>query len=906
MERPEHPAEQLFGEALELDGEQQRAFLDRACNGQPELRRQVEALLEENQRLQGFLGESPFRGSPASQDSRAGQNRMPGPEPAITPGSQLGPYRIEARLGEGGMGQVFRATDTRLGRPVAIKICNHEFLDRFEQERRSIASINHPRVCTLHDAGPNYLVMELVEGETLAARLRRGPLPLRETLRFGAQIAEALAVAHARGIVHRDLKPANIMLTKAGVKVLDFGLARSAVDPGLTSAGQVIGTPAYMPPERLEGKPSDARGDIYALGLMLAEMASGRRTRDPAGLPPPLQPVVRRCLEQDPDDRWQSARDLQWELEAIGEAPAAPAPSPAPARVRNALGAALLLAVLLAAAWVFLRYRNPPAAPPLARVNVLLPERARVLSLAVSPDGRSIAVVLVKDGQQLIWVRRLDASEMTPLAGTEGAADPFWSPDSRMLGFFADDRLKKIDAAGGPVQTLCDALGDVGGTWNRSGDILMGGLTGVQRVSDAGGAVSNLPSSPHRSREIWPSFLPDGRHYLTTRDGAQAGIWMDSTDSQNATRLVADISNAEFAAPPSGGRIGAVLFTRSGTLMALPFDRKRLEAVGDPYPIQQGIAATEIRSLASASDQGVLAFVAGGRSQWQYVWRDRQGKNLGAFGKAGGVVMIAPDGKQIVGDYSGQIMVGVHGSSDVRQLTFGSEGSSNPIWSPDGRTVAYFKGGAGIAAKPVNGAGAEQILLRTPLLSFPKSWSPDGRYIIYAQITGPNGADLFALPVQGDRRPLVIANSPANEDGGQFSPDGHWVAYTSNESGLSQIYVVPFPPNPAGGKWMVSRGGGVQPRWRRDGKELFYISPDWKMMAVDVSTRPTFQAGTPRTLFDTDMVDTGIRTGPFSWDIAPDGKRFLIVSLDSATPASLNVILNWQARNPLSPATPAP
>ncbi len=745
--------------------------------------------------------------------------------------------------------------------------------------------------------------MELVEGETLAARLRRGKLPMRETLRFGAQIAEALAVAHAHGIVHRDLKPANIMLTKSGVKVLDFGLAKSAVDPGLTATGKVMGTPAYMSPERLEGKEADARADIYALGLILAEMATGRRSRQgPEGLPPALDRVVRRCLEADPDDRWQSARDLRWELESMAGALAA---SPSGSRLevaarprsRNALlAAALAFAVLLAVVLAVLRWRQQPPSPPLARMNVLLPDKSRVLSLAVSPDGRAIAVVLVKDGKQQIWVRALDALEMTPLDGTDGAADPFWSPDSRIIGFFADARLKKIEAFGGPVQTLCDALGALGGTWNPSGDILIGSLAEVQRVSDAGGAVSSRPGHAAFGREIWPSFLPDGRHYVAAREGAQAGVWLDSMDSVQARQILPDETNAAIAAPPPGGRAGAVLFTRSGTLMELPFDMKRLRAVGDPVPLAQGIApAMEDRWLAATSGQGTLVYVSGQSNSWRYVWRDRQGKELGAIPDAGSVVMISRDGKRLVTDRAGNIWVIAFATGSAIQLTF-NRGILNPIWSPDGRYVAYLSNNAhGLVRKLANGAGPEELLLRTTTLTVPKNWSPDGRYIAYDQVTSlNNGAHLFALPVEGDRKPLVLANSPGNQDQGQFSPDGHWVAYTSNETGVSEIYVIPFPPNPGGGKWMVSRGGGVQARWRRDGRELFYISPDWKMMAVDVTTSPTFQAGTPHPQFDTDMVDTGIRTGPISWDIAPDGKRFLIVSPDSTGVSSLNVVLNWR------------
>ena len=897
MEKPGQAAEQLFGEALELEGEKRRAFLDRACAGHPALREQVDALLEEHDRLEGFLGESPFRAA-TGVAARAGGSGTASAELPITPGSQLGPYRIEARLGEGGMGQVFRATDTRLGRPVAIKICNQEFMDRFEQERRSIAAINHPRVCTLHDAGPNYLVMELVEGETLAARLKRGKLSLKETLRFGAQIAEALAVAHARGIVHRDLKPANIMLTRAGVKVLDFGLAKSAIDPGLTATGHVMGTPAYMAPERLEGKESDERADIYALGLILAEMATGRRSRDPAGLPPALERVVKRCVELDPEDRWQNAHDLEWELESLAESLAAAPGSSWEAGRRplswNArLAGALGVAVLLAAGLAFLRYRQRPVVPPLARVNVLLPEKARVLSLAVSPDGRAIAVVLVKDGRQQIWVRALDSPAMTPLEGTDGAANPFWSPDSHSIAFFADGRLKKIDAAGGPVQTLCNALGALGGTWNRSGDILMGALMGIQQVSPGGGAATGLPGHAHNPTEIWPSFLPDGRHYVATRAGGEGGIWLDAMDSGEAREILPDVTNAAVTEPPVGSRVGAILFSRSGTLMALPFDMKRLAAAGEPHPVAQGIApSTDYRWLAATSGQGVLAWVSGQSNDWQYVWRDRQGKRLGAIDGAGSMVSISRDGRRLVSDRARNVWIIDFATGAATQLTF-NQGILNPVWSPDGRFVAYHSGNS-IVRKPANGAGPEEVLLRTTSLAIPKSWSPDGRTIAYDQVTSLNGAKLFALPLNGDRKPWALANASGNADQGQFSPDGHWVAYTSNETGQSEIYVIPFPPNPSGGKWMVSRGGGVQARWRRDGKELFYISPDWKMMAVDVSTSPTFQAGTPHALFDTDMVDTGIRTGPISWDVAPDGKRFLIISPNSGGTSSLNVLLNWR------------
>jgi serine/threonine protein kinase len=817
-------------------------------------------------------------------------------ETPATTGSRLGPYRIEATLGFGGMGKVFRATDTRLNRQVAIKICKDGLSDRFEQESRSIAAINHPNVCTLYDVGPNYLVMELIEGETLAARLKRGKLPFDQTIRIGAQVAEALAVAHAKGIVHRDLKPGNIMLAKSGAKVLDFGLARSTQDPLLTAPGKVIGTPAYMAPERLECKEADARTDIYTLGLVLSEMATGRRSQSPDDLPPALRRVVKRCLETDPDDRWQSARDLKWELESIPLVPAVPS-----SRFRSAkLAAALAFIValpLVALAVVYFRRQLP--SPPIAQLSVWLPAKARILSLAVSPDGSAIAMVLVKDGVQQIWIRPLDSPNATPLAGTENASNPFWSPDSRSIAFFADAQLKKIDRSGGPVQMVCDALGTLGGTWNRKGDILLGSLWRVQRVSDAGGPISDLPG--HAVTQTYPAFLPDGRHFLATRnnwaDPSQDGLWLNSMTSPVMRRILPDVSNADIVDPPAGSNIGAVLFTRAGTLMALPFDMKRRMATGDPFPVAQNVATQSSRYwLASASTHGVLAYVVGQPRSWQYDWRDEQGKILSSFGHAGGVVAISPDGKQLVGDPNGNVTVLNFKNGTTTQVAFRPHGGSNPIWSPHGHWIAYYCG-TGICRKRADGAGTEQLLIRTNNLAVPKSWSPDGKYIIYAQINAATQADLFALPVEpavANPHPLVLADSAGNEDQGQFSPDGHWVAYTSNESGLSQIYVIPFPPAPNAGKWLVSRSGGVMPRWAKNGKKLFYISPDWKMMEVNVATSPVFQSGPPHPLFDTHMVDTGIRTGPLSWDIAPDGKRFLIITDNGTDTSALNVIMNWR------------
>ena len=837
----------------------------------PELRREVEKLLAQDSESGSKLLDQSAAGLLADL-----------PVSQVKAGSLLGPYKIEAPLGEGGMGQVFRARDTRLDRTVAIKVLK-EWSGRFEKESRAIAALNHPFICTQHDVGPNYLVMELIQGETLAARLKRGSLPIEQAIQFGTQIAEALAAAHAMGIIHRDLKPANVMLTKSGVKVLDFGLAKSAADPALSVEGVLMGTPAYMAPEQFEGRAADARTDIYALGLMVREMVCGKRGDLPEGTPPTLMRVLNRCVENDPDERWQSARDLKWELESIAALPASITLKPSRIPLWIAIGLAILMA---AAGYLYLSRSSAPQ--PTVRMNVLLPEKSRVQSLTISPDGYFIAVVLVKDGKQQIWLRSLDSLEMTPLAGTDGAINPFWSPDGRSIAFFADARLKKIDRSGGPVQTLCDAMAATGGAWSRNGDILISGLYAMELVSSAGGNASRLPQGGG-VRGAYPYFLPDGEHYLATRND---GVWLGAMHSAQARRILPDVSNAQFMGPRAGSRIGAVIFTRGNALMELPFDVKRLEPAGEATAIAQEIAGAgpDFYRPAAASNDGVLAYVNGQQGDWQFVWRDRQGRTLGSYPNAGGVAMISPDGKSLAFHRLGDTWVMEFARGLAQRLTFGRS-SQDPIWSPDGRYVAYARAGTGIYRKLATGAGNEELLVASKTLAVPKSWSPDGNFLVYALIKPGTGADLMAIPVNGDRKPFPVVQNNATDDQGQFSPDGHWLAYTSNESGHSEVYVIPFPPTP-GTKWLVSQGGGVQPRWNRNRKELFYIESDSQMMSVDVATRPVFQAGTPRPLFQSDIVDTGIRNGPLSWDIAPDGKRFLIISSNTSDKSVLTLILN--------------
>ncbi|HKW65303.1 MAG TPA: protein kinase [Candidatus Acidoferrum sp.] len=882
----------------------------------------------------------------------------------LVSGAKLGPYEIVSPLGTGGMGEVYRARDTRLDRAVAIKILPEQLSkdpvrkQRFEREAKTISSLNHPNICTLHDIGAqngvDFLVMECVEGETLAKRLEKGALPLEQVLKFGAQIADALDKAHRAGIVHRDLKPGNIMLTATGAKLLDFGLAKpaaplvsgatlTAVRPTtpMTEEGLVVGTFQYMSPEQVEGKDLDGRSDIFSLGAVLYEMLTGTRAfegksqlsiasaileKEPAPIsavkpmtPATLDHAIRRCLAKDPEERWQTARDVALELKWIAESGGSAVTQGHAGRVTTkrelAIVGALVVAVAAAIFFGVSYVRRTPAEPIVARAYIKpMPNSSFIYSgtaagFALSPDGRLITyVATIPDGKAALWVRTIDSTQAQALAGTDGANYPFWSPDNRFIAFFAAGKLKKIEATGGPVFVICEASDGRGGSWGKGGDIVFTPSVNapLSRVSASGGPVSPVTAlnpSKIATTQRWPYFLPDGRHFLyfegtvfTPRESLRNSIMVGSLDSKEGKFLLHSHTNAIYAS-------GQVLFMRQSTLMAQPFDTRQMQLNGDAVPVADRVE--EGRSVAkgvfSASDNGLLAYVEGTEADRQLLWFDRNGKQAGEVPgvDAYAGVKIAPDGKKVAYylDSSGYDVWNYDLKSGVKTpLTFGSgseQGNLYPVWSPDGRHVIFtsYRGDKyGLYMKPSDGSGAEELLLEgNERIHFSTDWSPDGKTLTYIQ-GSPGGWAVWMLPLDGQRKPYLLHESQFSEREASFSPDGKWVAYCSNESGEYRVYVVPFPR--AGGKWQVSPSGGCGPRWRRDGKEIFYISLDNKLMGSEVNVNgSSFTVGATRTLFGTRAYGVFGR-----FDVSADGQRFLIPYETGQPNAAITLVVNWDAR----------
>ena len=889
----------------------------------------------------------------------------------LTSGTKLGPYEIQSPLGAGGMGEVYRAVDTRLNRTVAIKVlASHlsnspELKQRMEREARAISSLNHPHICHLYDIGSHdgadFLVMEFLEGETLADRLRRGPIPLAEIYKIAIAVAEALALAHRQGIVHRDLKPGNIMLTAAGAKLMDFGLAKPlGVAPGsgsasvaappsftaaatmsgptplspLTTAGTIVGTIQYMSPEQIEGKEADARSDIFAFGAVLYEMAAGKRPfegksqislassileKDPDPIstlkpqtPPAFEHIVTTCLQKNPEDRFLAAHDIKLELQWISSAkqaaePAAPPAAKAPARRPLAWMAAVIAGLLLGAMAGFLLHRPTPA--PSIR-TVINPPAKTTINLAgdtagppvISPDGSSIAFTASSsDSKTLLWLRPVNSLEAREVAGTENATFPFWSPDGRSIGFFADGKLKTVEIESGSTQTVADAPFGRGGAWGADGVIVFsaGTQTPLTRINASGSTpvpATTLDKNQHTSHR-WPFFLPDGKHFVyiaihhDPSKQANNTLYYASLDGRENRPLFRSQSNAVYAD-------GYLLFARGDQLLAQAFNPANGTLSGEPQSAVRGVV-NDISTWhmdASGSNDGLLVFGSGGTGDWQLSWMDRSTKQISTV--ASGLTnlhffRLSPQGDRVALEMD-------NGQSDIwvldlergvrTRLTFGPISNTFPMWSPDGKWIVYTadrNGHAILCRKLADGSGAEEVLHVDDQIAIPGDWSRDGKLLFY--IRGPIGAnEIWALPLEGDRKPSVVIKRAENAFSiyPNLSPDGHWLAYTSNESGAPQVYVVGF--GGAQGKWQVSVNGGLQPEWSRDGKTLYYMDVTYNLFAIPAKeVAGALQFGSAQLLL------SNWSAPQVFYDISPDEKKILLDRVSQQVNQSVTVVTNF-------------
>jgi serine/threonine protein kinase len=894
---------------------------------------------------------------------------------ALAPGARFGPFEVTALLGEGGMGAVYRARDTKLGREVALKVLPDAFagdsdrLARFEREAKTLAALNHPQIAQIHHleqhGQTSALIMELVEGEDLSQRLTRGPIPIDEALPLAEQIAEALEAAHEQGIIHRDLKPANIKLRPDGtVKVLDFGLAKAMTDDGPvgdvansptfagtgTRAGVILGTAAYMSPEQARGKAVDKRTDVWAFGCVLYEMLAGKAAFDgenvadtiaavvkgepdwdalPLELPAQVRVLLKRCLEKDRHARVTDIAVAQFLLTETIATSADGSSNPAPAsrnqpssRTRDVFRtAAGLVAVALAlAAGVVIgwRYATSAAAPPPAtRFEVLPPGSvtlqpapvASAAQLALSPDGRQLAFVAATDGgSSQVWLRPFDSTQSQPISGTEGATFPFWSPDSRFVAFFAGGKLKKVDTRGGAPETLADAAAGRGGTWNHDGVILFAGRASseILRVSASGGPVA--PVTTFESgifTQYWPQFLPDGRRFLYYRRSAndgQQGIYVASLDSPKSTRVLQSETRAVYAS-------GHLFVVRDGILFAQPFDPDTLQISGEQIRVADGVgywATAFAYTAVTASASGVLAYGPSVVFTTSLRWHDRNGATSGPGVEPRPYVTprLSPDETSVIVAVTNATTA----QPDLWLLSLArgttsrvtSDQSSDwfPVWSPDGSSVFFGSARTGSTAIfQKSGAGPESVVAFgavSGVATYPADVSSDGKLLLYTQSTN-RGYDVGVLQLTGEQTATPVLAGSFNEVQGRFSPNNRWVAYASDESGRFDVYVRRFPvdntpPVP------ISIAGGMQPEWRRDGKELYYIAADGQLTAVPVvSDAAAFSAGTAKAVFKTDVPEP---TAPYpnQFVVTSDGQRFLVNTIvEQPTRPALTVILNWSA-----------
>jgi eukaryotic-like serine/threonine-protein kinase len=871
-------------------------------------------------------------------------------------GTKLGPYLIEAPAGAGGMGEVYKAKDTRLERTVAIKVLpiqianNEDLRQRFDREAKAISSLNHPNICTLHDVGHqdgiDFLVMEYLDGETLAARLTKGPVPAADLLVIATQIADALDKAHRQGLVHRDLKPGNIMLTKGGAKLMDFGLAKLQQAGGivqgvsgitrttpLTGEGTIIGTLQYMSPEQLEGKEADVRSDIFSFGAILYEMATGKRAfeggsqasliaailkenpRPIAELqplsPPMLDRVIKQCLEKDPDHRWHAAGDLKRALQWIAEGGSQvgiPIAVSSRRKLRERLlwaAVALLAGIAGTLGYSYLMHTTPAA--KVARFSILPPQGIPSMTWPkISPDGTMVAFIGVDTaGQTGIYVRPLNSLDAHLLLKTQSDnSRPFWSPDSKQLAFFESNQLKKVSIAGGLAQLICEAKNGSDGSWGNSGIIVFDGNTSdsVRQVPASGGVPTAASKIDHAARETmnaWPCFLPDGEHFLylafVDSSAEDRVLKVGSVRTLESATLTKVNSLAQYAN-------GHIIYLRNNLLVAHPFDAKSLKLTGEPVPLSSQVSAISERGLFSASEDGLLVYQRGQSvGMREMVWVGRHGDSIARLGGPARYLdfSVSPDGSRVAyglsSDQADEVDVWVRDlKRDVAsRLTFGPAANVWPVWSADGAKVIFTSNRTGgrfaVYQRNANGTGTDELVYKLDSLDASVvDVSRDGGSMILA--VSKNAEDLWMYTTRAGKAEPLLAQ-PYNEQRGTFSPDGRFMAYQSDESGRPEIYIREL--SPTGGKWQVSTARGRCPRWRADGKELFYFTPEFDFMAVPISSDRGLEIGTPVKMFNRRVLMTGAQT-LFPYAPSIDGQRFLLVTpTDAGSSSEFIVVQNW-------------
>ncbi len=935
--------EELYHAAQTRPAAERAAFLAEACAGDDALLCEVESLLAQPASAAAFF------------DQAAAAMVAPLLETGTSMliGRRLGVYQLTTRIGAGGMGEVYRARDTRLGRDVAIKILPHAFTDqkrhaRFEREARALASLNHPNIATIHGIeeadGVHAIVMELVEGKTLAARLSARAakgLPIAEALAIARQIADALEAAHEKGIVHRDLKPANIALTKDGaVKVLDFGLAKldtGAAEDGISQSpraaigethdGAILGTAAYMSPEQARGEPVDKRTDIWSFGCVLYEMLAGRAPFSgssitellgdvmqsepdwqllPAETSDDIRRLLHRCLRKERTLRFRDAGDVRIEIDEARTRPEQGGrATPIWSERRVVTWATAFVLVTLIAVLMGGRAFRPAPTTPEARFEITTPPAADS-TMAISPDGLKVVFAARSAGQPRLWLRTLDSLEARPLPGTERATTPFWSPDSRSIGFFADSKLERTDIDGGSAQTLAPAPAGLGGAWNRAGTILVSTNPGrpIFRIPATGGELTAATrfEAPQQGSQSFPRFLADDRHFLFFVTGGLAtrGVYIGSLDGLETKRLFDADTPAAYSAT------GHLLFVRERKLLAQDFDPVRLEPKGDPLPVAEHV---DQRTSISASAAGPIAYRTPSPDSGQryLTWKDRSGREIQRVAYPDTVGLgpsLSPDGRRVA------VFRYVDGNMDIwsydsehrtwDRLTFDSGDDIFPLWSPDGSRIVFGsnrKAGMMNLYWKVFGTppGSEELLLSTSRPKFPMGWSSDARFLLYDELNTKGDIDIWALPLGGTRTPFEVVRTEFNERLPQFSPDGKWIAYQSDKTGRFEIYVQPFPG--PGGALPVSTGGGAQVRWNPTGKELFYIAPDDRLMAVPIgvtSDGKIAEAGTPFPLFATNA-SSAEDAARQHYMVSRDGRSFVVQSVpEEAAARPITVILNWK------------